>query len=246
MKAIILAAGRGSRLNRITANQPKCMVKVHDKSLIQWQIDALKHQAIKETGIVTGYLHNEIKHSLVEFHNKQWSKSNMFYSLTKADEWLEKETCIISYSDIIYSPTTITKLINSPGDIVTTYDINWKNLWELRFENPLDDAETFVQENNRLITIGDKTNELSDIQGQYMGLLKITPLGWQEIKSSLTMLSSKEIKKLDMTSLLAFLLRQEIIIHTVANTCPWYEVDNRKDLNLYNSIPYNHFMKETL
>ena len=242
MKAIILAAGRGSRLNRITENQPKCMVKVHNKSLIQWQIAALRHQEIKEIGIVTGYLHNQIKHSLVEFHNKQWDKSNMFFSLTKADKWLEKETCIISYSDIIYSPTTIKKLIQCPGDIAITYDINWKNLWELRFENPLDDAETFVQENNRLITIGDKTNKFSDIQGQYMGLLKITPSGWKEIKTSLKLLNSKEIKQFDMTSLLALLLKQKIIIHTVANTCPWYEVDNQKDLNLYNSIPIENFM----
>ena len=82
---------------------------------------------------------------------------------------------ITSYSDIVYSVDTITKLINF-SDIVITYDPNW--LWQMRFNNPLSDAENFRLDGDRLIEIGLKASSIEEIEGQYMGLLKFTPAGW--------------------------------------------------------------------
>ena len=53
-----------------------------------------------------------------------------------------------------------------------------------RFKNPLKDAETFnFDKKNYLKAIGDKTNSLEKIKGQYMGLFKITPRGWKNKKT---------------------------------------------------------------
>ena len=68
----------------------------------------------------------------------------MVYSLYCAKDILEKETCIISYSDIVYHPNILKNLIAAKGNISITYDVLWKNLWKKRFKNPLDDAETFI------------------------------------------------------------------------------------------------------
>ena len=55
MKAIILAAGRGSRMGSKTQNSPKCFIKIFNKKLIEHQIDNLKNNGIIDIAIVTGY-----------------------------------------------------------------------------------------------------------------------------------------------------------------------------------------------
>ena len=61
MKGIILAAGRGSRLNKLTSNKPKCLNLVAGKPMLEWQIAALKAGGLEEIIIVTGYKSNMLK-----------------------------------------------------------------------------------------------------------------------------------------------------------------------------------------
>lgn len=235
MRAIILAAGRGSRLKQLTNEMPKCMVELHGKPLICHQATALQQGGVSEIGIVTGYLHEKIIsiNETTRFHNDEWQSSNMVWSLTKADAWLSETPCIVSYSDIFYHADAITALQNAPGDIVITYDRNYLDNWSKRFENPLDDLETFKFENNQLSEIGKKPQTLADVQGQYMGLLKFTPRGWSSIKTLLASLPIEQAKKLDMTSLLNLALENQIIISTLPYHLPWGEIDHQSDLALY-------------
>ena len=143
MKGIILAAGRGSRLKSLTNDQPKCRVKLHGKELIKWQIDSLSDAGINSLAIVRGYMAQSFKFKMKYFENSRWNKTNMVVSLMTASEWLKEDTCIISYSDIVYSSNAVQKLISSNGDITIAYDPNWIKLWEKRFRDPLSDAETF-------------------------------------------------------------------------------------------------------
>ena len=54
--AIILAAGRGSRLGTITQDHPKCRTRLGGKSLLDWQLEALQGAGAESIGVVTGYL----------------------------------------------------------------------------------------------------------------------------------------------------------------------------------------------
>jgi choline kinase len=235
MRGIILAAGRGSRMGDLTNNLPKCRTLLHGKELIQWQLDAMKRASIKEISIVRGYLPETFDFNVTYFENKRWSHSNMVTSLISASKWLEKSTCITSYSDIVYSVDTITKLINFSGDIVITYDPNWSELWQMRFDNPLSDAENFRLDGDRLIEIGLKASSIEEIEGQYMGLLKFTPQGWLKVKEYLAGLSQKEIDNIDITNLLRRLIKVGIVINAVAITDKWFEVDSESDLKIYSS-----------
>jgi len=80
----------------------------------------------------------------------------MVTSLISANEWLETDTCITSYSDIVYTANTVNKLASFPDDIVIAYDPNWLDLWRIRFENPLLDVETFRLSGNTIFSIGKK------------------------------------------------------------------------------------------
>jgi len=238
VRAIILAAGRGSRMGDQTDLQPKCLTKLSGQPLLQWQLEALHQAGLNEIAIVTGYHADSLDaYADQHFHNPRWHETNMVMSLTAASEWLAETDCIISYSDIVYHPSIVKRLLAMPQDIVITYDTQWEALWRLRFEDPLSDAETFqLDANGQLIEIGRRPESLDDIQGQYMGLLKITPIGWRQIHSLLQMLTPLEQDKLDMTSLLNRLLLASIPIQTCSIAGQWCEVDNPSDLKTYESI----------
>jgi choline kinase len=234
MKAIILAAGRGHRMRTITADQPKCFVELCGKKLIEWQMDALNHASITNIAIVRGYLANAFQYKVSYFDNPRWSETNMLMSLVTAKEWLRSDTCIISYSDIVYSEKTVDRLINGYGDILITYDPSWLKLWSLRFDEPLSDAETFkLNKESDLIEIGGRANSVQEIEGQFMGLLRFTPKGWGIIEKYLNTLNQETLDKMDMTKLLKGLIISGEKVGAIPINEPWYEVDNENDLTQY-------------
>lgn len=235
MRAIILAAGRGSRLRNITKDKPKCLTKLFGKPLLDWQIEALDGAGISKIAIVRGYRKEKINiPNGVYFDNDNWDKTNMVMSLYKADEWLQKYECIVSYSDILYRSETIDLLKHANYDISIPYNKNWLKLWKIRFDDPLSDAESFkVNSKGKLLEIGKKSHSIEEIQGQYMGILKFKPNGWIKVKSYLDRLSDLERNKLDMTALLDRLIRIGLEIYTVSSDGNWLEIDSEKDLDLY-------------
>ena len=62
--------------------------------------------------------------------------------------------------------------MNSKNDITVLFDPNWRALWEKRFVDPRDDAESFIiSETGQILDIGRKGAAFDEIQGQFMGLL---------------------------------------------------------------------------
>ncbi|MDP1574219.1 MAG: phosphocholine cytidylyltransferase family protein [Coxiellaceae bacterium] len=236
MKAIILAAGRGNRMGDLTNNNSKGLIGLHGRPLIEWQMEAIKKAGIDQIAIIKGYCGDVFTYSLTYFENKRWHQTNMLSTLLCANDWLNQTTCIVSYSDIVYQPEAIQKLKEASGDIVITFDKNWLNLWRQRFDDPLSDAEIFKYKNDSLIDIGGKTENLSDIQGQYMGLLKFTVKGWRKITLFLDQFADNVIDKMDMTALLKLLLKNNFKISVVAIDSPWCEIDNVKDYELCQKI----------
>lgn len=233
MKAIILAAGRGSRLKELTDEKPKALTVLNGKPLIQWQIEALQQAGIQEIGIVTGYLENLLRpYGTHHFHNPRWAETNMLTSLWTAKDWLLEEACIVSYADIVYKPQIIQDLMITTGDVGISYDSNWLELWKKRFSDPLDDAETFRLDSEGYVKeIGDKPQTLSEIEGQYMGLLLFNPEFWK----------NKDFPQLDwdqlsMTSFLQKNIKNGIRVKAVENRDIWLEVDSQKDLEVAKKI----------
>lgn len=238
MKAIILAAGRGSRMGGLTEAKPKCLVELAGKPLLARQRDALTGGGATGVGVVRGYrgdLFEEM--GLTLFDNPRWAESNMVVSLTCATPWLRAERCIISYSDIFYSAATVRALAACNDEIAMSFDPHWRTLWEKRFSDPLADAETFRLDAQGYVTaIGKKTTDITEIQGQYMGLLSFSPSGWSKVESFLAGFDPKAVDKLDMTSLLSGLIAQGVKVRAVAAEGAWGEVDSASDLAVYEAM----------
>jgi choline kinase len=246
MKVIILAAGRGSRMGEKTANLPKCMMELAGKTLLDRCITSLLVAGIErqEIAIVTGYKREAIKVQGVNyFHNAEWERTNMFISLTKAAEWLKKEPCIISYADIVFDPDVIKKLTLATGEFAITYYTGYWELWSKRFENPLEDLETFKIKEGKLVEIGLKPQSKEEVQGQYMGLLRFTPSGWAKIEEAVKLPMPKPVMKLDMTTLLQHLIKLGNTIEVIKTDELWLECDNQVDVQVYEKEYHDFLIK---
>jgi choline kinase len=233
MRAIILAAGRGSRMRDLTAERPKCLVELRGKSLLDWQLEALRGAGISDIAIVTGYRREMLTNrGLIEFHNERWAETNMVSSLACAQDWLQSAPCIVSYSDIFYSSAAVQSLITCGASLAVTYDPNWLELWSERFGDPLQDAETFrMTAEQTLAEIGNRPKYIDEVQGQYMGLLRFTPVGWAEILRVRNFFSSEELDKMHMTGTLQKVIDAgHVAIAALPYTGEWGEIDSAEDL----------------
>lgn len=236
MKSITLAAGRGSRLGGLTASSPKTLMKLAGKPLLQWQLEALKAAGVTHSSIVTGYCSEALMpFADAHIYNPEWNSTNIFGSLLCAATLLASEPHIVSYGDIVYRADIVAKLMASDAAIAISYDELWLDLWRQRFIDPLSDAECFIQHDGWLQKIGGRAAAANDILGQYMGLLKITPQGWQQICGCIKTLPPGQDKQIDMTTLLSLLLSNGVRIAAVPVKGGWVEVDTASDISLYES-----------
>ena len=242
MKAVILAAGRGSRMGSSTETKPKCMAELGGRTLLSLQCAALKNAGVTAIAAVVGYQAESFANTgLKLFANPRWAESNMVVSLACAAAWLSSEPCIVSYGDIFYSPDIVSHLITCKDDIAIAYDPAWLQLWERRFSDPLADAETFeIDAENWIRIIGGRPASIAEIQGQYMGLLRFTPTGWASVESYLMTLLPEVRDRMDMTNLLMNLINHGHYIRGVLNNGQWGEVDSTSDLALYEGMIHSN------
>ena len=243
---LILAAGQGSRLRPLTNNQPKGLVPLLGKPLIEHQLDVLKAAGINNIAIATGYKAENfayLRHKT--FHNKLFARTNMVESLFQAKPFFEqaKDDLIIAYGDIVYTYNNLDKLLNSQGDIVIMIDDNWLELWASRNEDPLKDAETLkYNDHGQIIELGKKPNSLDDIQGQYTGLIKIPSHKISNLIDFYNQLDrnllydSKTFSNMYMTNFLQLIINDgwEVMPAHVQNG--WLEIDTVGDLSLYEKL----------
>lgn len=239
MRALILAAGRGSRMGALGDVRPKCLVELDGRPLLDRQLAALRAGGASDIGIVRGYRKDMLNDpSLSYFDNERWSETNMVMSLACAAKWLRSGPVIVSYADIFYRGDLIRGLAAAPGELVISYDRLWRELWTRRFTDPLSDAETFrIDAKGMLLEIGGKTADIRDIQGQYMGLLKFTPPAWSAIERLLASLDPAVRDRLDMTGMIRRLLSEKAVaVSTYGTDGQWGEIDNAGDVALYQAM----------
>jgi choline kinase len=228
MKVVILAAGRGSRLGKLTDDSPKCFTVYRGKPLISWILESVSQFfEQKDIHIVVGYREMDfVPLGINLIKNKDWGKSNIMGSLTCADKILSSSNCLIIYSDIFFEASAIKIIKNSPAPAVLSVS-NWVDIWSKRFENPLDDLENFEYNfNTMLLTqIGNRAASMGSINGQFAGIFTITPSLWQMFKED-----NHNLQSLDTTSALQKAILGGAKISVINYSGHWAEIDTLSDL----------------
>ena len=244
MKLIILAAGQGVRLRPYTDHQPKCMVPFQEKPIIDRILETAQQCGIENVAVVTGYQKSKLETHLSNrniqfFHNPDFDKTNMVTSLFCAQEAMTDDI-IISYSDIVYTQPVLNALLEAKGKISVVVDKDWRRLWEIRMENPLLDAETLkLDADGNIIELGKKPTCYDEIEGQYVGLIKIAKSSLPEICQFYQGLDQeksydgKDFDNMYMTTFLQNIIDSLAPIKAVMIHGGWLEVDTTDDLERY-------------
>lgn len=178
MKAVILSAGRGSRLRPLTDDRPKGMVEVAGKSVIQWQVEMFHSFGFDELAIVTGYRADAVDAFGARlFENPDHDTTNMVHSLFCAREFLNGDV-IVSYGDILYSEDVLRTVLETAEDVSVVVDLEWERYFADRFGDAYEDAESLLVDGTGAITsIGGPNPRPEEVQAQYIGLTKLTGQG---------------------------------------------------------------------
>lgn len=245
MRALILAAGVGSRLMPLTKAIPKCMVEYQGRRIIDYAIAALHGAGVWNIAVVGGYLFEVLASYLVQKHgmyriinNRDFATTNMVYSLFCARDYLlecirTQEDLIVSYADIVYFEEWIMRLKASHAPLGIVVDKEWRKLWERRFSNPLEDAESLKMHGKHIIELGKKPKGYWEIEAQYTGLFKIS---WEflpkvlDYYERLANIWGKEIHTMVMTSFLQGLIDTFGGAEAVVVCGNWMEIDCKNDL----------------
>jgi L-glutamine-phosphate cytidylyltransferase len=237
LKAVILAAGEGTRLRPYTLECPKCLVEVDGVSLLERHLAVLASENIDSIIVIGGYRAEMLERFDFELRiNKLYEETNMVWTLFSAEEDLEGDV-IIAYGDIVYSNKILQAVLASKADIAVAIDLDWESYWRARNENPLDDAETLkLSSDGRIVELGQKPKSIDEIEGQYMGLMKFSSEGIKSLKKifheakAKGSLRGKPVEKAYMTDLLQLMIDLNYTVSSVPVHGEWVEVDTVSDL----------------
>ena len=246
MRAIILAAGMGTRLGKYTKELPKCMLEFNGKTLIDWQIETLRACGIKDIIVVKGYMPDKMKISDVkEYINEDYANTNMVETLFKAEEDMDDEI-LVCYGDILYEKRVIEQILKAKVDVGVTVDKDYWDYWKARLDNPEDDTESLVVEDDKIVELGDTKCSLDKAKVRYVGLIKFSKKGVEALKKVYhenkekyfdkdeVWLRSKSFKKAYMTCMLQALINAGYRVDPIVISHGWLEFDTVDDYEKYN------------
>ena len=227
MKAVILAAGRGSRLGELTSKIPKCLIEFKSKTLLEHNLNNLRKLFSDSDIIIIGGYKYEL---LNNFHpnlvfNDQWDSTNIMGSLMKISQDLLEEEFIVVYSDIYYDVSAIESILSVDSPAVINL-VKFREIWQSRFDDPLQDLETFrISSSGKFLEqIGGKPVTLSEIDGQFGGIFSMNPTTWKLVLGHVP-----NVKFLDTTTLLNECIKLGVSIEAVDYSEIWVEIDSEND-----------------
>ncbi|AQT93338.1 MULTISPECIES: NTP transferase domain-containing protein [Pseudomonas] len=245
MRVIILAAGQGTRLRPFTDDRPKCLVELNGRPLLHRQLEVLRAAGLTEIALVGGYRADCLEGQGVEvLHNPHFATTNMVSTLFCAQDWMvDGEDLLIAYGDIVYELSVLESLLATDAPLAISVDREWRRYWEIRMENPLSDAETLKLNSHNCITeLGKKPTSYSDVQGQYMGLIKVKGNcvkafrnAWHNLDRTV-LRDGKDFDNMYMTTFLQHLIDTGWTARAAFTENGWLEVDTVEDLNQYHGL----------
>lgn len=245
MKALILAAGQGTRLRPLTEDRPKCLVELAGKSLLERQATVLRRAGVNDLTVVSGYRADQIAAlGFATRVNQRFASTNMVATLFSAEDLMvDGQDLLICYGDIVYEDRVLSSLLAVNAPVTVMIDRQWLRYWRIRLDDPLADAETLkLGEGGRLRELGKKPRDYSEIEGQYIGLIKIRADHVAKFKQVYALMDraaiydDKDFDNMYMTSFIQYLIDHAWDVRVADTDNGWLEVDSVTDLQRYEAM----------
>src|SRR5919199_6341412 len=171
MRGVILAAGKGSRLNGTIGDKPKCLLRVGDKTLVERQIVALRNVGIDDIVVVVGCQAESVRrtcgHRITYVENTRFAQTNSLYSL-----WLARplllDGFVVMNCDVLFHPQLLEDLVTAHHEdaLLLSYA-----------DAPLGEEEMKVKVRRGLVADISKTMAPEDADGENVGVVKFGAKG---------------------------------------------------------------------
>ncbi|WP_294765046.1 phosphocholine cytidylyltransferase family protein [uncultured Rhodoferax sp.] len=244
-KAVILAAGFGSRLMPLTSDRPKGMVALMGLPMLVRQIAVLRAGGVEDISIVGGYRAECLDAlGLPVIANPAYDSTNMVESLMCARALFDgKDDVIMAYGDIVYEPRVLAALLQASGEVVVTADLGWQRLWSARMEDYASDVESFrLRADGSLAELGKRPGSLAEVEAQYIGLVRFPAachaalLAFYDGLDRAARYDGQPFPKMYMTSFIQQLIDRGWNVRPALIENGWLEVDTVEDLQRYEAL----------
>lgn len=242
MKAIIIGAGRGSRLGNLTDEIPKTLVPVLGRPMLDGILEALEHAgfARRDVVFISGYRSDVVRAAYPDLQfveNAGWESNNILLSLLCAREHLA-EGFVSTYADIVYRPEAVADLVASPHDLSLVCDTDWRRRYKNRTQHPETDAEK-VRAAGGVIEQISRRIPSEEATGEFIGVLRATRAGARSFLEAFDeaqrqyagglFRDGRTFEKAYLIDLLAFMLERGVAMHEVPTHGGYMEIDTLED-----------------
>ena len=242
MRAIILAAGCGLRLNQHTKDIPKALLDLNGKSILERQISLLREYGVNEIFVVTGYKREKYVLKDIEYiFNPRYSETEQLASMMVARTKIFDDVLVI-FGDILFDSQILQQILASNDDIAMAIDLNWEKSYNdgLCNSHPLDEPVLINQK--KVLRISYKqTDTMIENQtvGEFLGVIKLSANGsrtiikkYEELEKSHVgrFHDANSLEKAKLADILQELIDSKIEISFIAVNGKWCEIDTPKDL----------------
>jgi choline kinase len=243
MKAIIIGAGRGSRLGPETDTIPKTLVHVMGRPMLDFILDALGEGGIprKDVVFIAGYAEEAVRArypDLEYVQNAGWKDNNILLSLLTAREHLVGGF-VSTYADIVYEADIVRQLAESPHAITLGCDIAWRRRYVDRLQHPESDAEKLRAEGSRVVELSRRIPS-ERATGEFIGVMKLTKSGAAELLTAFDAAErahartvwreGRTFEKAYLIDLLQTMIEAGTEMHRVDTPGGYMELDTLEDL----------------
>lgn len=226
MKALILAAGLGTRLEPITKDRPKSLVPVNGKPILFKQIESLQENGIRDIIIISGYkadiLEQEVRKKWKDIQiveSKDYAITNNMYSAFVGRDLVKNSEFLMMNADVYFDSSVIKALLkdNAPNAIVT--DIG-------RY---IEESMKVVEKGGRLTSISKKISP-NEALGSSIDVYKFSNTGGAAFfeKCREYIEDKKEYRMWSEVALNDIL--QQVVFKASKIEGRWVEIDNHEDL----------------
>jgi L-glutamine-phosphate cytidylyltransferase len=224
MRAILLAAGMGTRLRPLTNNTPKSLVPVAGEPMAERQIRFLKEKGIDEIIVVTGYLHEKFdylkeKYSVKLIHNDKYDLYNNIYTMYLVREYLQDS--YVNDADV-FMTTNFFRNDLQHSSFFGGIKHNFKSEWILKH-----DENDWVHE----VVVADGTDYINS------GITYWTKEDGQLLQQKLQeAVEAGDFKDMYWDNIIQANIGQLNVKITKLDTNDWFEIDSVKDLEQANQF----------
>lgn len=237
MKAIILAAGRGSRLGSKADGRPKALLKIGGRTMIEHQLEALSSEGVGPVTVVIGHEGDQIRAALgesVEYVvNERYEETNSLYSLWLAREVLSDEVLLLN-SDLFFHPRILKRLLAVPGSALAYDSVSATGA-----------EQTKVGLRKGRITDLGKDLPVTGSRGENLGLIKLDGPGAAALRRRAEAIIATGDEKIWVTEAVRSILVDVEVRGVNVAGLPWTEVDFPYDLDQARRVIWPQIERST-